>query len=139
MAGYSSVAFTPNGTFAVALDNNTHGTITLVNLTNSTGLLSGSILPGKSFAVGKNPSSMQIVQTTTNATSVWAFVTNYESNNVTAVNLTSGATLNFTVGTNPTGIALALNGVRFTSVIFPLVVLLKATAKVPFGVNATEL
>ena len=112
MTGYSSVAFTPNGTFAVALDNTTHGMITLVNLTNSTGLLSGSILPGKSFAVGTNPSSMQIVQTTTNKTSVWAFVTNYGSNNVTAVNLTSGTTLNFAVGTNPTGIVLALNGVN---------------------------
>ena len=112
MSGYSSVEFTPNGTFAVALDNTTHGVITLVNLTNSTGLLLGAIHQGKSYAVGANPSAMQIVQTTSNKTSVWAFVTNYGSGNVTAVNLTSGKTLNFTVGTNPTGIVLALNGVN---------------------------
>lgn len=110
MSDYSSIAFTPNGTFAVAVDNATSGKITLVNLTNATGLSMGSVLPGRSFAVGTNPSSVQVVQTTASKLSVWAFVTNYGSGNVTAVNLTSGKTLNFTVGDNPTGIALALNG-----------------------------
>jgi ABC-type transport system substrate-binding protein len=114
MAGYSSVEFTPNGTFAVALNNASsgNGKITLVNLTNATALSSGLIKPGKNFIVGKAPSSMQIVQIGSNKTSVWAFVTNYGSENVTAVNLTSGKTLNIKVGGNPTGIVLALNGVN---------------------------
>jgi ABC-type transport system substrate-binding protein len=112
MKGYSLAAFTPNGTFAVALDNST-GRIALVNLTtnSTTGLLPSDIHIGRTFKVGTNPDAVQVVQVNPkNLTSVWAFVANYGSNNVTAVNLTSGATQNYKVGLNPVSIQLALDG-----------------------------
>ncbi len=111
LSGYSDATLTPNGTFAVVLDNST-GMIGLVNLTtNANGLLPSDIHLGRTFKVGTNPDSIQIVQVNpNNATSVWAFVANYGSHNVTAVNLTNGKTSNYAVGTNPVSIQLALDG-----------------------------
>lgn len=112
LRGYSGASLTPNGTFAVVLSNST-GTIGLVNLTlnTTTSLLPSDLHVGRTFKVGTNPDAVQIVQVNPkNATSVWAFVANYGSKNVTAVNLSSGATYNYTVGSNPVSIQLALNG-----------------------------
>ncbi|WP_393971185.1 ABC transporter substrate-binding protein [Oxyplasma meridianum] len=113
MSGYTDATLTPNGTFAVALMNSTNGNIRLVNLTlnAATGMLPRDIKVGKMFKVGENPDAIQIVQVNPmNATSVWAFVANYGSSNVTAVNLTNGKTYNYNVGKNPVSIQLALNG-----------------------------
>ena len=112
MKGYSLASFTPNGTFAVALDNST-GMIALVNLTTNatTGLLPSDVHVGKKFKVGTNPDAVQVVQVNPkNVTSVWAFVANYGSHNITVVNLTNGKTMNYEVGTNPVSIQLALDG-----------------------------
>ncbi len=112
LKGYSDATLAPNGTFAVVLDNST-GMIGLVNLTlnSTTNLLPSDIHVGRQFKVGSNPDAVQIVQVNPkNATSVWAFVTNYGSHNVTAVNLTSGKTSNYAVGSNPVSIQLALDG-----------------------------
>lgn len=112
LTGYSDATFTPNGTFAVVLDNTT-GMIGLVNLTlnTTTSLLPSDLHVGRKFKVGSNPDAVQVVQVNpNNATSVWAFVANYGSHNVTAVNLSSGVTHSYTVGADPVSIQLALNG-----------------------------
>lgn len=96
-----SVALTPNGTFAVVVNNGTN-TIQLMNLTD--------MKLGKTYSVGSGPDSVAVAQMTANQTSVWAFVTNYGSGSMTVVNLTSGDTYSITVGTNPTDVTLMMGG-----------------------------
>ncbi len=99
-----NLALTPNGTFAVVVNNGTD-TISLLNLSD--------MQTARSFAVGTGPDAVAVAQMTSNATSVWAFVTNYGSSNVTVVNLSSGKTVeNFAVGTGPSDVSLMMNGVN---------------------------
>ncbi|MCL5732419.1 MAG: ABC transporter substrate-binding protein [Candidatus Thermoplasmatota archaeon] len=99
-----NLALTPNGTFAVIVNNETNS-ISLLNLS--------SMKISKTFAVGTGPDSVSVAQMTSNTTSVWAFVSNYGSANVTAVNLSSGKTAgNFAVGNNPSDVSLIMNGVN---------------------------
>lgn len=97
------IALTPNGTSAVIVNNGTD-TIQLLNLTD--------MKLGKTFEVGTGPDSVAVAKMTSNSTSVWAFVSNYASHNVTAVNLSSGKTHNFNVGTDPESVYLMMNGVN---------------------------
>lgn len=98
-----AMALTPNGTFAVVVNNGTNN-IQLLNLSD--------MKLGQTFPVGTGPDSVAVAQMTSNITSVWAFVANYGSDNITVVNLTDGNTFNIAVGTDPTDVSLMMNGVN---------------------------